>query len=131
VWSFWDEKYLGVQKNGFRVRQLAAHGPALLRLTAVTGHGDVPVLVGSTLHIAMGSEEIKGVEASPDGITITLTDGGARDGKLFLFSSGTLRLEENAGCEASLASVQPNVWSIEIRGRRRGTLNRVRLSRRS
>jgi len=131
VWSFWDEKYLGVQKNGFRVRQLAAHGPALLRLTAVTGHGDVPVLVGSTLHIAMGSEEIKGVEASPDGITITLTDGGARDGKLFLFSSGTLRLEENAGCEASLASVQPNVWSIEIRGRKRGTLNRVRLSRRS
>jgi len=125
VWSFWDEKYHGISDESFVAGSVPGHGPALLRLTPVAGN--LPVLVGSNLHIGMGSAEIKDIEATPQGMTVTLTDAGARDGKLFIHSPRPLTLASAQGCEASVAPAGDNIYCVTLTGRQRNTPNVISL----
>lgn len=125
TWSFWDEKYLGIVDENFVAKALPGHGSAQLRLTQISD--DRPVLVGSTLHVAMGSAEIKNVESSPDGMTVTLTDAGARQGKLYVVSSKPLSLQSAEGCKASIAPAGENLWCVTLNERLRNTPNVIHL----
>lgn len=128
AWSFWDEKYMGVIDGTFVARQVPPHAPVLLRLTALP-KADEPVLVGSNLHISMGSAEVKETIAAPEGITIVLRgDAGARAGKLFIFSKRPLSLAKADGCEATLAPGEPNIYIVSVAKRQRGTTNTIRLA---
>lgn len=125
AWSFWDEKYLGIVDESFVAKALPGHGSAQLRLTQISD--DRPVVIGSTLHVAMDSAEIKNVESSADGMTVTLTDAGAREGKLFIHSPRPLALSSVQGCEASVAPVGKNLYCVTLSGRQRSTPNIIRI----
>jgi len=126
VWSFWDEKYLGVSDDSFAAKAVPRHAPALLCLTPVAGN--VPILVGSTLHIAMGSAELKQVVSRKDVITIELTDAGARAGALYVFNPRPLRLIAAHGCEVALEPEPNNVWKLKISSRQRRRAQPIELA---
>jgi alpha-galactosidase len=127
VWSFWDEKYLGLAGPEFVVRRLPAHGCAVLRLTPA--QKDRPILIGSSLHISAGAAEIADVLVTPTGIEVRLTDGGARDGVLVLHSPHALCITDAVGCEAtSCEAAAEGVWTVSLRGRRRGEVQSVTLA---
>jgi hypothetical protein len=126
VWSFWDERYLGVCDGKFKTELLPAHGAAVLRLTALPVDKELPVLVGSTLHLSMGSAEIAEAAATKTQITIRLTDGGARSGKLIIASPRDLRLTSAQGCRvASVEKINEDVWAVALADRQRGAKQEI------
>jgi|GEM_PF-636571 len=118
VWSFWDEKYLGIADTNFLAKSLPSHSSALLRLTPVSENA--PVIIGSTLHISMGSADIKSVSTPPNRTVVELTDGGSREGNLYIFSAHPLCLGTVEGCQAKLENATNDVWRIIISNRQRG-----------
>ena len=126
AWSFWDQKYLGAVDASLVLPDVPAYGGKVLRLTPVAN--DRPVLIGSNLHISMGSAEIKNIVSSRDGMTIDLTDAGAREGELHVFSTAPLRLVSASGCEASIESPAENVWRLKVSQRKRGAAQNIQLS---
>lgn len=126
AWSFWDEKYLGVVDQSFALHNVPAYGSRVLRLTPAAD--DWPVVIGSNLHIAMGSAELKQVVPRIDGMTIELTDAGARGGALYLFNRGPLRLISARGCEVAIESTPNSVWKLKISGRQRGHPQKIELA---
>jgi hypothetical protein len=120
VWSFWDEKYLGIADEEFSAVNVPSHGGILLRLTELSKN-EAPVLVGSNFHIGMGSAEIKDIATAPGQLRITLTDGGAREGGLFIYSKNHLAAKTANGCTVkAVEAVGENVWKIHVEGRQRG-----------
>jgi hypothetical protein len=88
---------------------------------------DGPVLIGSNLHISMGSAEIKEVHSENGALTVTLTDAGARDGNLVFFSRLPLKLAAATGCKAELSAAGENLWNVALTGRKRGEPNVITL----
>lgn len=75
----------------------------------------------------MGSAEIKNVESSPDGMILTLTDAGARQGKLYVVSSKPLSLQSAKGCKATIAPAGEHLWCVTLNERLRMTPNVIHL----
>ena len=123
VWSFWDNKFLGTAKGTWSTPQLEGWACQHLVFTPIDGTAaNAPVLIGSNLHISSGVAEIKAVACSSKGIQVSLTDAGAREGKLFFHSTQPLKLEKSAGLEVGpVEKAGENIWSIEVRARRSGT----------
>ncbi len=65
VWSFWDNRYLGVAKGSWTTPTLAPSASQHLCFTDLDRTPNKPVLVGSNLHIFCGGAEIR---ASPVGV---------------------------------------------------------------
>ncbi|MGQ9620657.1 MAG: glycoside hydrolase family 36 protein [Bacteroidales bacterium] len=126
AWSFWDEKFLGIVDSSLTLN-VEGTGCVLLRLTSIPEKSNCPVLVGSNLHISMGSAEIKNIESSSQGIKIGLTHGGAREGRLYVYSPFPLKVETATGCEAFVVSQGENLYSIVITDRSRSEENAVSL----
>ena len=124
VWSFWDEKYLGIGQTGFLVRQVPPHGCALLRLTPV---GPEPTLIGSNLHLTMGVAELSRTDATHGRLTTHLTDAGARVGALYYFSSRKLVATDALGLRVTAVKRAGSVWQIVVQGRRRGRPQKITL----
>jgi len=122
VWSFWDHKFLGIAKETWTTPTLEGWACQHLVFTPIDGNAtNTPVLIGSNLHISSGVAEIKAVTCTSKSIQVSLTDAGAREGKLFFHSTKPLKLRQATGFE--VGPVEPageNVWSIEIRNRRSG-----------
>jgi len=128
VWSFWDERYLGVAGPGFRTPELAPHACLVLRLTPVGDDPARPLLIGSNLHLGMGAAEIAGWRASPMAITIRLNDGGARSGRLIIHSQKALSAASSDACEVRAVRESPSgIWSVDLVGRQRGKPQTIRL----
>ena len=131
VWSFWDEKYLGIaenRKDGIIAKDVPPHGGGkLLRLTQVKNNQ--PVIVGSTLHISMGSAELKEASSSVNGINIELNpNAGALDGKLYIYSTKPLALKNSAGLDALVVEIEKNIYVVVINNRRRNNPQMIELS---
>ena len=128
VWSFWDNRYLGVADETFVTDAVPGHASALLRLTALARDSSSPTLVGSNLHIAMGSAEIQVLTATADGVQVVLTDAGAREGALFFYSTKPLSLVKAAGCNVTaVAPAGENIWKVSLDGRQRGQAQTIEL----
>ena len=129
VWSFWDESYLGIQDSEFVATNVPPHGAVVLRLTAMSANEDEPVLVGSNLHIGMGSAEIKTINTQSDKMEIALTDAGARAGDLFVYSRRPLAFGSATGCAVTAVDrVGENIWSVQIKDRSRNKPQQISLS---
>ena len=130
VWSFWDNKSLGTAKGTWSTPTLEGWACQHLVFTPIDGAAaDTPVLMGSNLHISSGVAEIKAVAVSPTAIEISLTDSGARDGKLFFHCTKPLKLQQAAGLEASqVENAGENIWSIDVRARRTGVAQSLKLA---
>jgi len=128
VWSFWDDRFLGIAKGQWVTPSLPAGGCQHLVLTDLESHPGQPVVIGSNLHIFCGAAEIKNVNTTPTGIDIELTDAGAREGDLFLYSQKPLTSSTATGCTVkTVEAAGDNVWKIHLEGRESGKPQRVNL----
>lgn len=101
VWSFWDEKYLGISDGSFATEILKPHGSVLLRLTPFYKEDDLPAVIGSNLHISMGAAEIEDIHASDSIFKVILRPGGRTNGSLYIYSSRILVLGRTENCLVS------------------------------
>ncbi len=129
VWSFWDNKFLDTTKGTWSTPQLEGWACQHLVFTPIDGAAaGKPVLIGSNLHISSGVTEIKESAASSKGIRVSLTDAGARDGKLFFHSTKPLKLSKASGLEAGpVEAAGENVWSLEVRNRQADSTQSIEL----
>ena len=87
------------------------------------------MLIGSNLHIYCGAAEIERVTSLQGGMEIELTDAGAREGDLFVYSRLTPVLKSATGCKVDkIAYAGENVWRIAVEDRRTGIPQRVEMS---
>ena len=129
VWSFWDNRYLGVAKGSWTTPALAGSASQHLRFTDLDRTPDLPVLIGSSLHIYCGVAEIRKVTASRGAMEIELTDAGAREGDLFVYSRLPVVLKTASGCKSTgVSQAGENAWRISLADRRRGAPQRVTLA---
>jgi signal transduction histidine kinase len=129
VWSFWDNRYLGVTKGTWTTPALAPSASQHVRFTDLDQTPDKPVLIGSSLHIYCGASEIKRIVSRSASMEIELADAGARDGDLFVYSRLPLVLKGAVGCTATgIASAGEYVWRISLVDRQRGVSQRLVLS---
>ena len=126
VWSFWDNRYLGTAKGSWKTLALAPSASQHLCFTDLDRTPDKPVLIGSSLHIYCGAAEIKGIKQSRGSMEIELTDAGAREGALFIYSRRQPVWKGAEGCEvAEIASAGENVWRINLVNRQCGAPQRI------
>lgn len=128
VWSFWDEKYLGVVRDGSVIKDIAPHGCKILRLTPVSEKND-PLLIGSNLHISMGAAEIQDFSVSSKHITVKLERSGAKTGKLIISSGRNIELHKAANCVvSSVKQADKGIFEIEISQRKKDLCQEIILS---
>ena len=101
VWSFWDDKFLGLAKGSWTTPALPAGASQLLVFTPIDEAANKPVLIGSNLHIHCGAAEIAKIDAGGDRIVVELTDAGAREGRpIFLEpQAAQSRFQFRTGCQ--------------------------------
>ena len=129
VWSFWDDRFLGVAKGAWTTPSLAPSASQHLRFTDLDRTPDRPVLIGSNLHIYCGAAEIQRVTSLQGGMEIELTDAGAREGDLFVYSRLMPVLKSATGCKVDkIAYAGENVWRIALTDRQPGAAQRVEMS---
>jgi signal transduction histidine kinase len=129
VWSFWDNRYMGVTRGFWKSPALGPSASQHLCFTDLDRSPDKPVLIGSTLHIYCGAAEIKRVSCLRGAMEIELTDAGAREGDLFIYSRRQPVWKAAQGCSvAEIASAGENVWRIHLVDRQSGAAQRVELA---
>ena len=130
VWSFWDNRYLGVTEGGSYTTLFLA--PSASQHLCITELPDSPyraALIGSSLHIYCGAAEIKRVTSLHSAMQIELTDAGARDGDLFIYSPFRPMVNEATGCVVEgIKAGGENVWQLSLRARRFGETQRIELA---
>jgi signal transduction histidine kinase len=129
VWSFWDDRYLGVAQGSWTTSRLGPAASQHLVITPLPEKPTRPVLIGSNLHIYCGAAEIKQVKATRSAFAVELTDAGARDGDLFLYSRMQPVLAKAIGCTVSgITSAGENVWRVSLHERMTGMPQRIDLT---
>ena len=129
VWSFWDNRFLVIATGRWETPALPASGCQHLCLTDLDDHPGQPVVIGSNLHIYCGAADLKSVKPSPNGINIELTDAGAREGDLFIYSMKPLVAGSAAGCQVKpVEAAGENVWRIHVEDREAGRPQKILLS---
>ena len=128
VWSFWDNRYLGVASGAWTTPALAPSASQHLRFTDLDRTPNQPVVIGSNLHIYCGAAEIRSVVSRRSTLEIELTDAGAREGDLFVYSRQPLVLKTAIGCAVTgVAQAGEYAWRISLADRQRGAVQRVEL----
>jgi hypothetical protein len=126
VWSFWDNKFLGLTKESWSTPQLAPSACQHLVFTPVDPEGNKPALIGSNLHIHSGAAEIAKVSTGGGKMQIDLTDAGARNGDLFVWSAVEPKVVSSAGLEvAGIQNAGEHAWKVGVRGRKSGVPQRL------
>ena len=129
VWSFWDDRFLGVAQGTWATQILEPLASQQLCFTDLDHTPDKPVLVGSNLHIYCGAAEIQRVTSGRGSMAIELTDAGAREGDLFIYSRLPLLLKSATGCPVTgVTQAGENIWRISLAERRRGMPQRLDLT---
>jgi signal transduction histidine kinase len=128
VWSFWDNRYLGVANGSWTTPALGPSASRHLCFTDLDRAPNTPVLIGSSLHIYCGAAEIKRVVQQRGAMEIALTDAGAREGDLFIYSRLQPVWKAAQGCTvAEIASAGEFVWRIHVAERQCGATQRITL----
>ena len=129
VFDFWQNKVVAYAKDSYTTEALPGLSSRLLRFTPlVAAQADVPVLVGSNLHLAMGATEIANIAATTTSLKLELTDAGAQAGSLTLYSTKPLAAVNAENCEiVSVESAGENLWQVNLAGRQWGTAQSLTL----
>ena len=128
VWSFWDDQFLGIARGQWTTPPLQGGGCQHLVFTDVDTNYGRPVIIGSNLHVFCGAAELKDVSATPTGIDIELSDAGAREGDLFIYSSTPLAARSAAGCTVKVVEAAgKNVWRLHLEARESGKPQKIGL----
>ena len=128
IWSYRDSRFLGFARGRWSTPVLPAGGSQHLCVTEVNRSRSLPVLIGSNLHKYCGAAEIKHFQPGRDDLEIELTDAGARQGELFVYSALDLSRKSAVGCSVEwVERVSENIWKIGIANRQPGQFQRVQL----
>jgi signal transduction histidine kinase len=128
VWSFWDNRFLGVAKGAWTTPLLAPSTSQHLCFTKLDRESERPVLIGSNLHIFCGAAEVTNVERSRGRMRIELGNAGAREGDLFVYSRWPPFVKSAIGCTVkAVDGAGENVWQVRIEERQSGVHQRVEL----
>jgi len=128
VWSFWDNRFLGVTRGSWTTPSLAPATSQHLRFTDLDREPELPVLIGSSLHIYCGAAEITEVKRTRSMMQIVLSDAGARAGDLYVYSRWQPVLKTSVGCTATgVEGAGENVWRIGLQDRQAGETQRIEL----
>jgi signal transduction histidine kinase len=128
VWSFWDNRFLGVAEGSWSTPLLAPMTSQHLAFTELDREPERAVLIGSSLHIWCGAAEIDAATMSRSRLRLDLTDAGAREGDLFIYSRWPLFLKSSTGCAVtSVEGAGENVWRVRVTERKRGVSQRIEL----
>ena len=128
VWSFWDNRFLGVAEGSWSTPLLAPMTSQHLAFTELDREPERAVLIGSSLHIWCGAAEIDSATMSRSRLRLELTDAGAREGDLFIYSRWPLFLRSSTGCAVtSVEGAGENVWRVRVGERQRGVAQRIEL----
>lgn len=128
VWSFWDDRYLGVAERSWTSTRLSPGGSQHLVFTPLNPHDDRPVVIGSNLHIYCGAAEIQEFSTARERLTVKLSDAGARSGDLYLYSRWQPVLEKTVACSVGgITSAGENVWRVSLYGRNSGSTQEIRM----
>ena len=129
VWSFWDEKYLGIGANAVEREKLTPHNNLTLSLTPFDSGADTVLLIGTSFHISMGAAEVEDFIVTPSKVTVELNTGGAQSGSLYLHSKNALVAGDVINCSLDkVENVCDNVWKVSLSGRSRTDNQKVVLS---
>jgi len=129
VWSFWDNRYLGVAEKSWTTPALAPSASQHLRFTDLDRAPYKPVLIGSNLHVFCGAAEIERVTSLQASMKIELGEAGARAGDLFVYSRLPLALNGSTGCAVNgISNAGEYVWRIGIADRQQGVPQWVELN---
>jgi len=129
VWSFWDDRFLGIAKGHWTTTSLPAGGCQHVVLTDLDSQSGQPVVIGSNLHIFCGAAEFKNVQITSAGLDVELTDAGAREGDLFFYSQKPLVVATATGCTAkAVEAAGANVWKVHLENRESGKPQKIGLS---
>lgn len=123
VWSYWDEKYLGVQSYNIPLN-LDSHSCKVLRFTPVEPN-KATYFIGSNLHISMGAAEIADIKHAENSVSIDLNpNAGAREGSIYIYSNKKVTDVNTIGCELSAFEHNGGIIKVTIKNRARmGTQN--------
>ena len=128
VWSFWDDRYLGVAQGSWTTPRLGPSASQHLVFTELDASPGRPVLIGSNLHIYCGAAEVRALNATRSSFSLELTDAGARDGDFYLYSPMQPVLATATGCAVSgITSAGENVWRVSLHDRLSGAPQRIEL----
>jgi signal transduction histidine kinase len=128
VWSFWENRYLGVTTGSWTTPKLEPSASQHLCFTDLDKNPGKPLLIGSSLHIYCGAAEIKNVISRRSSLEIELTDAGAYRGNLFIYSRWQPVLQSTTGCSVPfIAAAGENVWRIRISDRKYGAPQSIKL----
>ena len=128
VFDFWSNKVVGYATDSYTTAALPQFSSALLRFTPLAS--DVPVLVGSDLHLSIGATEIENLRVSPDSVEIELTDAGAQNGSLTFYSDKPLAVDGSENCKVtSIENPGDKLWKVNITGRKWGMPQKLKCKR--
>ena len=113
VWSFWDEKYLGIFDEVIQVDNIPPHGCVVLRITPFK---EETTLIGNNLHISMGAADIKDIIVTNNNdMKIYLNDSGAKDGSIYIYSERGFEVNKEYGLKVHrIEHIGNGIWKVTI-----------------
>mgnify|MGYP001580096813 CR=1 FL=1 len=116
VYDFWEEKVIAFTEGSYNTTPLEKYSSAMVRITPLNETG--PTLVGSNLHLAMGTTEVGDIRVTASKMVIELNPAGAQQGNLTIHSDKPLTLGEAANCEITkIESAGENLYKVYINKR--------------
>ena len=116
VYDFWQEKVIAYTEGSYNTVPLEKNASAMVRITPVNESG--PTLVGSNLHLAMGTTEVGNIRVTSGKMIIELNPAGAQQGNLTIHSDKALTAGEATNCEITkIESAGENLYKVYLTGR--------------
>lgn len=128
VWSFWENRFLGIAENKWTTPVLAPSVSQHLCFTPLHSDPMKPQLIGSNLHAWCGAVEFERVTSLHGAMEIHFTHAGARTGDLFVKCESSPLVRSSSGCKVGgITNAGENIWKIAIADRESGALQRIEL----
>ncbi|MGB2011662.1 MAG: glycoside hydrolase family 36 protein [Akkermansiaceae bacterium] len=127
VYDFWQDKVIAYTEGSYNTVPLEKNSSAMVRITPLSESG--PTLVGSNLHLAMGTTEVGDIRVTPSKMTIELNPAGAQQGTLTIHSDKPLTAGAAENCTIDkVESAGENLYKVHLSGRPWDTTQSITLN---
>lgn len=126
VWSFWENRFLGIAENSWTTPALEPFASQHLCFTPLDEDPLKPTIIGSNLHLWCGAAEFEQVTSLHGAMEVRLSDAGAREGDLFVSCESRPEVRTANGCKvAAIESTGGSIWRVSLTDRQRGMAQRI------
>lgn len=119
VFDFWSNRLVGFARDTYTTDALDPLSSSLLRFTPIEhAKKELPILIGSNLHLSVGATEIDNLRINKSTVTIDLSDAGAQDGSLTFYSRQPIKAVDSGNCKIeTVENLGSNLWRVNVSGR--------------